>query len=107
MAEMDITICNREGGCKSQFGEFGPEADIQVQAYADYQVGYMQNDCEVRPTCSQICSVLDVKLDSVDVPGRVVSGIRVSGKARNGTVFKEAPGVAFVDEDGIFKTKLV
>ena len=107
MAEMNIAVCNRQNGCKIEYGEFGPEADRMVAQYAEYQTAFMGNEADVKDTCSQTCGVLAVKLSDLEIDGKIVTGVRVSGVTRNGKVLNDAPGVGYQDENGHFKTQLI
>jgi hypothetical protein len=107
MANMNLIVCDKEEGCKKQYGVLGDLATDKVAEFVNYQREYMENDCEVRGICSQICSVLEVKLDSVDIPGEIITGVKVSGTTHSGVKLNEAVGVAYIDTDGLFKTKIV
>lgn len=107
MAGMKNTVCNREGGCKTQFGQFADASDEMIAKYVQYQKQYMGNECEVKKTCSQICGVLQVELDNIDIPGEIITGVQVSGITRDGTRINKAPGVAYTDKDNNVRTQLV
>jgi hypothetical protein len=106
MAGMKLIVCNREGGCKSQFGN-GEQADID--RFVDKQE-YMQNECELKITCSQICSVIEVEIDEIKLDigeSEIVTGVKVSGTTLNGSNLIEVNAVALKNSDGTYSTKLI
>lgn len=104
---MDITVCDREGGCQTQFGQFPDSSGEMIVGYVERQEGYMGNNCTVEKRCTQICGTLGVVLDEVEVPGEVITGVRVSGMTRDGTMIDGLPGVAYVDENKIMRTQII
>lgn len=105
MAGIHLIVCDREKGCKVQFGSGD---DFDIDGYVKKQA-YMENETEVRKKCSQVCSILEVVIDTIDiaVDDTIITGVRVSGTTRDGTELDEAPGVVIKKPDGDYVTRRI